>query len=77
MLRSIKTKSVYYKKSLNNPLFKPIFRHYSNKLTQLLRISKTNYYKNQFEINKTNATKIWQNINSIIGKKRKRLMNLA
>ena len=46
MLRSIKTKSVYYKKSLNNPLFKPIFRQYSNKLTQLLRISKTNYYKN-------------------------------
>ena len=71
MLRSIKTKSVYYKKSLNNPLFKPIFRQYSNKLTQLLHISKTNYYKNQFEINKNNAKKIWQNINSIIGKTQK------
>ena len=71
MLRSIKTKSAYYKKSLNNPLFKPIFRQYSNKLTQLLRISKTNYYKNQFEINKNNAKKIWQNINSIIGKTQK------
>ena len=71
MLRFIKTKSVYYKKSFNNPLFKPIFRQYSNKLTQLLRISKTNYYKNQFEINKNNAKKIWQNINSIIGKTQK------
>ena len=38
----------------------------SQKLNDLLRLSKTNYYKEYFIINKTKTKEIWKGINQLI-----------
>ena len=42
------------------------FKCYRNKLNHLLRLSKTNYYKQYFIINKTKTKEIWKGINQLI-----------
>ena len=42
------------------------FKCYRNKLNHLLRLSKTNYYKEYFIINKTKTKEIWKGINQLI-----------
>ena len=42
------------------------FKCYQNKLNHLLRLSKTNYYKEYFIINKTKTKEIWKGINQLI-----------
>ena len=42
------------------------FKCYRNKLNHLLRLSKTNYYKEYFIINKTKTKEIWKGIKQLI-----------
>ena len=42
------------------------FKCYRNKLNHLLKLSKTNYYKEYFIINKTKAKEIWKGIKQLI-----------
>lgn len=42
------------------------YRKYCNKITELLRLSKTNYYHKFFEEHKSDHKAVWQRINEII-----------
>ena len=48
------------------------FKTYRNKLNHLIKISKSNYYKEYFVTNKTNTKEIWKGIRQIITLKSKR-----
>ena len=50
LLKSISMKSKYFKLSLKNTVFSPLYKQYSNKLKMLIRQSKNYYYKQHFEL---------------------------
>ena len=47
------------------------YRYYRNKVLQLSRISKKNFYHSYFEQNMCNMKKTWEGINLLINRKRK------
>ena len=51
LLKSINTKKKLYKRYLHNPISRnnDRYKSYKNKLTQLLRTAKLNYYESQIE----------------------------
>ena len=74
---SINRKNSLYKrymnaKSQNSKLVKHnTFKDYKNRLTLLLRASKTNYYKNFFSTHKNDLTKTWEGIRELCNGKGK------
>ena len=77
IIKSITIRDKYHKKYINSKnvgqkeILGNHFRRYRNKIVQLTKISKTNYYKNYFLENKHNLRKTWQGIKSIILTKNK------
>ena len=61
----IKAKSKQQKLSKHNP-----YKKYSNKITELLRISRQTYYQKYFGKNKKNSKRIWQGIHEIISSRK-------
>ena len=57
------------KDPLNFPALEARFKTHRNLLTQICRVSKSNYYANFFSSNLKNSKKLWAGINSIINNK--------
>ena len=64
--RLMKAKNQIRKENLQHRL-----RHYKNKIKNLIRSSKHNYFKKYFADNNKNAKKLWEGINEIISSKTK------
>ena len=79
ILRSISNKNALYKRFMKekNQVKKEVlssnFKTYKNWLTKIMRASKTNYYVNFFETNKTNLRKTWKGIKTLVNCKAKKL----
>ena len=67
--QSVKTKNKLYKKFFKRPItYGETYRAYRNNLTQIIKQSKCDYYKNKFDDSKGNLKETWKNINKILGK---------
>ena len=68
LIISCKIKNKLYKQRLLNKYIKSLekYKLYKNKLTQLLRIAKTEYYNNRFSAVKYDLRRTWKEINSVI-----------
>ena len=77
ILKKIRKKDRTYRKYIktDNPLQKVILNEkiktMKNEITQVIRRSKSNYYKNYFRTNSKNSRKLWAGINEIINTKSK------
>ena len=73
LLRSINKKNKLFKQYLwhrsNEKFFK--YKTYTNKLTDLLRVTKRLYFQNQIESNKKNIKQTWKILNNAIGQKKR------
>ena len=78
ILKSIKKRTMYYKKYLSsrNNKWYDLYKLYKDKLKQLIRFSKTNYYKNYFTTHTANIKKIWVGINNLLSKKKNKQSNI-
>ena len=67
---SIKHKNKLYQKYVKNPTIenKNKYSLYRNKLTQLIRKSKTNHYSELIKSSKGDSKKSWQVINSVLNR---------
>lgn len=68
ILQSIKRKNKLYRKMLKNPNMdnSDKFRTYRNKLTHIIRISKTRYYSDKFNSCSGNSKRTWAIINDVL-----------
>ena len=73
LLNSIKQKNKLYQKYIKNPNLenKNKYTTYRNKLTQLIRKSKTNHYSELIKASKGDSKKSWQVINNVLNRGRK------
>ena len=75
---SIKKRDRFYKKYIKETdytmktFFHIQYKKYRNCIVELLRKSKTNYYKSYFETHKLNLKNVWKGINNIISNKQKK-----
>lgn len=70
MLVHIKERHKLYKKYLKKPIsFGNVYREYRNKVNNMLKDAKNNYYKSKFRENAGNSKGTWNVINEIINKK--------
>ena len=67
ILRSIKVKSNYFKLYKLGLISHEINNRFKNKLTQITRTAKKNYYKNKFENCKGNLRETWRGIRAVLG----------
>ena len=70
ILRSIKTKSNYFKLYKQGVISKATNNSYRNAVNRLIRIAKKNYFLNTFENVGNNIRSTWKNIRNIMGNKR-------
>lgn len=72
IFKSIKTKEKLYKKWMNNrnPIHEQNYKNYKNKLSTVIKNAKIKYMSAIFTDDK-NSKKLWNEINSILGKKKK------
>ena len=72
LLKSINKKHRLYRNFLINPnqTNKNKFTKYKNKLTNLLRIAKADYYSSVFAKLKGDTKGIWTEINNVLGNKK-------
>ena len=68
--KSIEIKNSLYKKCLKNPSKKnqTIYKNYKNKFKNLIKLSKKDYFENQFIKYKNNNKMTWQTINRILNR---------
>lgn len=72
LMRSAAVKQSLYKKSLSNlgdVNIQNSYKKYRNKLSELIKTAKQNYYKNEIEKNKFCNKTLWKTINSYTNKK--------
>lgn len=67
ILKSIKTKSLYFKLLKLGQISELTNRQYKNKLTSVIRKAKNMHYKKLFSDNRTDLKKTWQIIRRLIG----------
>ena len=53
------------------------YNRYKNKVSRILKASKSNYFSNKFEQCQSNIKSIWLTINSVLGNKRKKSDNIT
>ena len=72
ILKSIQVKNSIYKNFIRtkDPFIYTRYKHYRDKLTKLIRLSKKNYYKSNFLKVKHNSKKVWIGIKKIINKQK-------
>ena len=65
---SIQIRNKLFKKFLKtkSPYYQPKFKHCSNKLNHILRISKKQNYNKYFSININDSKRVWNGIKQII-----------
>lgn len=73
LMQSILTRNRLYKISLRKPTAqnKDRYKHYRNRLTTLIRVSRKRYYSNKIESNQGNVKVLWQTINDLLKTKKK------
>lgn len=77
--KSISLRNFYFKKfvnSTNKPLNKHyhnLYKFYRNRIVNLIRNSKKNYYNLYFQNNINNTKKIWEGINEILNNRAKKI----
>ena len=78
ILKSIKTKSEYFRMHKMGLIDDRTYRTYKNILTKVMRKSKNVYFRTIFERNKKNIKENWKIVNKILGKHsdRKKVRNL-
>ena len=76
ILKSINVKNKLYKRSLKNPTSKNLkkYKHYKNKLLNIIRHSKKKYYEQLFFSLQGDMKKTWSHINNVLGNKRQSTM---
>ena len=74
ILKSITTKNKLYKEYLRSPNEQQAvkFKTYRNKLNNLIRKSKREYFYSKFRNTRNNIKETWKTINSIIGRRKNR-----
>ena len=60
-----------YKYYRNNLVTHEYYKSYRNKLTNLIRIAKSSFYKSKFDNCIGNISSTWKNINNLLGKRKK------
>ena len=73
ILTSIRRKNKLYIKFKSSPTDsnKLLLANYRNKLTNLIRVSKKNYYCNLLDTHKHNLKQTWKILNDLLGRRRK------
>ena len=76
ILKSINKKNKLYKKSLTNPTSINLknYKHYKNKLLNIIRHSKKRYYEELFFSLQGDMKKTWSHINNVLGNKKQNVM---
>jgi hypothetical protein len=69
IIKSIKTKSYYFKLVRLGVISQEFNKLYKNKLTTIVRLARQNYYKEIFENSKNNLKKTWSTIQSLLCRK--------
>ena len=74
ILNSVKLKHKLYSRFLKNPsaINEKIYKQYRNILTNVIRQTKSDYFKNKFQQNKSDIKKTWDTINSLLKKSKTR-----
>lgn len=72
IIKSICTRNSLYKNALrhSNIENRQKYTRYRNKLTSIIRLSKTLYYSQKLKENKDNTRSLWQTINTILGRQK-------
>ena len=68
ILKSVKTKSRYFKLYKLGLMNETTYKNYKNKFTSMLRCAKENYYRILFINNKKNSRIIWSTFKDLLGK---------
>ena len=68
LINSIKNKNKMFKKFKIGMISEQCYKTYKNRLLNILRMAKKNYYTQLFNNFRTNSRKLWQAINSLNGK---------
>ena len=73
ILTSIRRKNKLYNKFKSSPTYfnKLLLANYRNKLTNIIRVSKKNYYCNLLDTHKHNLKQTWKILNDLLGRRRK------
>ncbi len=74
ILTSIRRKNKLYHKFKSSPTNhnKLLYVNYRNKLTNLIRVSKKNYFSNLLDDHKNNLKQTWKILNGLLGRDRKK-----
>ena len=72
ILHSIRKKSKYFKLLKLGIINESTYKCYKNRLTNVVRHAKENYYRHLFVNNKKNSKRIWSTFKDLLGKHRKR-----
>lgn len=73
MLNSLRKRDKMHKKLVKQPFntkLKKDYKTYRNTLNNILKTAKIEYFDNQFELNKNNPKKTWENINQLLDKEK-------
>lgn len=75
LIKSINKRNYLYKEMKKNPSLENItnYKRYRNKLNDLIKNAKINYYQNKIEQNKNNATGLWNCLKEITQKNRNKV----
>ena len=68
LMTSIRRCSVLYKQLLCDSIDKAVYTRYRNNLTNLIRIAKTQYFRDYFNKHRKNGEEIWKLINETFKK---------
>ena len=76
IIKSISTRNNLYKHALRHPNVENLqkYKRYRNKLTSIIRLSKTMYFSHKLEENKDNTRSLWQTINTILGRQKEHII---
>ena len=70
LLKSIKTKSAYFKAVKLGAISESVYKSYKNRLTNIVRRAKERYHQNAFKNCENNIKSTWNLINGLIAKKK-------
>ena len=72
LLVSVRKRNIIYKRFINSRCVDREFRYklYRNKLTNLIKMARRNFYKRKFESAKNNLKLTWKVINYVVNKRK-------
>ena len=69
IMRAIKVKSSDFKLYKSGLMSRTEYTRYNNRLKNIIRLAKRNYYENKFELYRSDMKSTWKTIRSILGGK--------